>query len=60
MAEIQTTDESFEMLLCIDGCADLLGEDTLINIFKGDCVFIPANSVKLRLYGKAEFLKIRC
>lgn len=60
MAEIQTTDESFVVLLCIDGCADLFGEDTLINFFKGDCVFIPANSVKLRLHGKAEFLKIRC
>lgn len=60
MAGIQTGTESFNVLLCIDGCADLFGEATLINIFKGDCVFIPANSVPLRLHGKAEFLKIRC
>lgn len=60
MAEVQTGSESFNVLLCIDGCADLFGEGTLINIFKGDCVFIPANSVELKLHGKAEFLKIRC
>lgn len=60
MAEVQTGQESFNILLCIDGCADLFGEGTLINIFKGDCVFIPANSEPLKLHGKAEFLKIRC
>lgn len=60
MAAIQTGSESFNALLCIDGCADLFGEDTLINIFKGDCIFIPANSIPLKLHGKAEFLKIRC
>lgn len=60
MAEVQTNDDSFNVLLCIGGCADLFGEDTLINIFKGDCVFIPANSEPLKLHGKGEFLKIRC
>lgn len=60
MADIQTGAESFNVLLCIDGCADLFGDGTLINIFKGDCVFIPANSEPLKLHGKAEFLKIRC
>lgn len=60
MAEVQTNDDSFNVLLCIDGCADLFGENTLINIFKGDCVFIPANSEPLKLHGKGEFLKIRC
>lgn len=60
MAEIRAGEESFVVLLCLDGCADLFGEDTLIHIFKGDCVFIPANSVELKLHGKAEFLKVRC
>lgn len=60
MTEISAGNESFIILLCINGCADLFGERTLINIFKGDCIFIPANSVKLRLHGKAEFLKVRC
>lgn len=60
MASLKADAESFVVLLCIDGCADLFGEDTLINIFKGDCVFVPANSVELRLHGKGEFLKIRC
>lgn len=57
MAGIQTGSESFNVLLCIDGCADLFGEATLINIFRGDCVFIPADSVPLRLHGKAEFFE---
>lgn len=60
MADIQTDDDSFNALLCIDGCADLFGEDTLINIFKGDCVFIPADSIPMKLHGRAEFLKVRC
>ncbi len=60
MAELQTADDSFNVLLCINGCADLFGDDILIHIFKGDCIFIPANSVKLKLHGKAEFLKIQC
>lgn len=60
MADIQTGSDSFFALLCIDGCADLFGEDTLINIFRGDCIFIPAHSIPLKLHGRAEFLKIRC
>lgn len=60
MAELQTADDSFNVLLCINGCADLFGDDILIHIFRGDCIFIPANSVKLKLHGKAEFLKIQC
>ena len=63
MAEVDASPESFETLLCIDGCADMFSMDdrnSFINIFKGDCVFIPAGSERYKLHGKAEFLKIRC
>ena len=60
MAGFKTLGNSFAVLLCIDGCGNMFGEDTLINFFKGDCIFVPAGSAPLRLHGKAELLKITC
>ena len=60
MADYQSGGTSFEVLLCIDGCGIMLGEDVSINIFRGDCIFVPANSEKLKIHGKAEFLRISC
>lgn len=60
MADFRTLSNSFAVLLCIDGCGTLFGEDTLVNFFKGDCIFVPAASVPLKLHGRAEMLKIGC
>lgn len=60
MADFQTQENSFAALLCIDGCGNMFGKDTLINFFKGDCIFVPAGSVPLKLHGRAEFLRITC
>lgn len=68
MVSVASTSESFEVLLCIDGCADMFGAGdsgdghtgSFLNIFKGDCVFIPADSEPLKLHGRTEFLRIRC
>ena len=60
MADFRTQSNSFAVLLCIDGCGTLFGEDTLVNFFKGDCIFVPADSVPLKLHGRAEMLKIGC
>ncbi len=30
-----------------------------INVYKGDCIFIPANSTKIKIHGKFQFLDIR-
>ncbi len=55
------TDElSFRVLLCIDGCGILTFENTVREIYKGDCIFVPADSVKIRIHGKFQFLDIRC
>ncbi|MGN1097777.1 MAG: mannose-6-phosphate isomerase, class I [Clostridia bacterium] len=51
---------SFRVLLCINGCGTMVMDDgDSINIFKGDCIFFPADSVKVRLHGMAEFLDVR-
>ena len=51
---------SFRVLLCIDGCGMLTFGDTVLEIYKGDCVFVPADSLEIRIHGKFQFLDIRC
>ena len=60
MADYQTLSNSFKVLLCIDGCGTLFGNDTMINFFKGDCIFVPANSILMKLHGRAQLLSIGC
>ena len=59
MADYQTGGNSFQVLLCIGGCGALIGREAIYFI-KGDCIFVPANSIPLKIHGKAEFLKIGC
>lgn len=59
--EVKSTEESFEVLLCVEGCGTIFdGENRSIPIFKGDCIFVPANSDQFYLHGKMQVLKIRC
>lgn len=61
MADFQTGSNSFQVLLCTRGCGVLFGEDgEFINFFKGDCIFVPANSIPMKLHGKAQLLKVSC
>ena len=60
MADFQTDGNSFQVLLCVDGCGTLFGEEEMIHFFKGDCIFIPADSMPLKLHGRAQMLKVRC
>lgn len=56
----QADSTSFRVLLCINGCGSLLMEDgDIISFFRGDCIFFPANSMKVRIHGKAQFLDVR-
>ena len=51
---------SFRVLLCIKGCGSFILEcGEMYNFFKGDCIFFPANSVRVRLHGRAQFLEVR-
>lgn len=61
MADFQTGGNSFQVLLCVGGCGVVLPDDgEAIRFFKGDCIFVPANSVHLKLHGRAQMLKIGC
>lgn len=61
MVYYQSDDASFRVLLCVDGCGSVFSDDEKgFCFFKGDCIFFPANSVKIKLHGKAEFLDVRC
>lgn len=49
----------FRVLLCINGCGNIRNEDFSLDVYKGDCIFVPANSVEFRIHGKMQFLDIR-
>ena len=60
LTDFKTERNSFHALLCTDGCGVLFGEDFMLNFFKGDCIFVPANSIPLKLHGKAQLLNVSC
>ena len=60
LADFQTGENSFHALLCVDGCGVLYGEDLMLTFFKGDCIFVPADSIPLKLHGKAQILNVSC
>ena len=60
MLDFQTKENSFQVLLCVDGCGVILGEDITLHFFKGDCIFVPANSAPLKIHGKAQLLNVGC
>lgn len=55
----QAEKESFRVLLCVNGCGTLTFEGESINFYKGDCIFVPADSVEIKIHGQAQFLDIR-
>lgn len=61
MVTVNTNRDSFQVLLCTEGCGSIQCEqmETLC-FFSGDCIFIPAKSAELKLHGKAQLLKISC
>lgn len=59
MVSYRADNTSFRVLLCTEGCGSMRTEEGSREFFKGDCIFVPANSERLRLHGKAQFLDIR-
>ena len=51
---------SFQVLLCTEGRGFLSGENFSLSFSKGDCVFVPSESIPLKLSGKAQVLKVSC
>lgn len=61
MADFCSDSTSFRVLLCTNGCGVLFfGDNESMPFFKGDCIFVPANSVEIKIHGKAQFLDVRC
>lgn len=50
---------SFRVLLCVDGCGTIAFAGDRIPFYRGDCIFVPADSMELRLHGQAQFLDVR-
>lgn len=61
LVDFQADSLSFRVLLCIGGCGSLhFGESKSLHFFKGDCIFVPASSVPIKIHGDAQFLKVSC
>lgn len=69
----QSDAASFRVLLCTDGDGKITIDENSVDrinqsensnlgfeFVKGDCIFIPAESVEMKVEGKASFLDIRC
>lgn len=50
---------SFRVLLCVNGCGSISCDGEVIQFYKGDCIFVPADSVELSIHGQAQFLDVR-
>lgn len=49
---------SFRVLLCVDGCGSVRIEEEVQEFFKGDCIFVPADSEQIKIHGQAQFLEV--
>lgn len=60
LVDYQADSMSFRVLLCTDGCGSIYFEQNdSLSFFKGDCIFVPADSVKIKIHGKTQFLDVR-
>ena len=64
-AKFKTRDNSFRIVLCVEGCGTLFwtddeGNNKSLDFYRGDCIFVPADSVEYRAHGRAELLRIGC
>ncbi|MFI3326547.1 MAG: type I phosphomannose isomerase catalytic subunit [Clostridia bacterium] len=59
--EFSTDSTTFQVLLCLNGCGTMIDdiEDTIM-FGKGDCIFIPANSNKIKIHATARLLRVKC
>ncbi len=58
--DYKTGNNSFHALLCTEGTGLLSGESFTLYFNKGDCIFVPADSIPLKLHGKTQLLSVSC
>ncbi|MDE7137210.1 MAG: class I mannose-6-phosphate isomerase [Ruminococcus sp.] len=65
-AHVKTTydfyveEDSFQVILCIEGVGTVRNNDNEVSMIKGDCIFLPADIGRIEVKGSAEFLKVKC
>lgn len=60
LAIFQSNADSFQVLLCTNGCGMMsFGDGEVLPLFKGDCVFLPADSVEVKVHGELQMLLVR-
>lgn len=61
LVSVQTESTSFCIYVCLEGCGVFEEEDGISRyFFKGDCFFVPADSVEMKFHGKAQLLRVTC
>ena len=58
-ATIDTNEESFYALVVLDGSGSISAGKDSMELMKGDCVFIPRRSDKVKVKGSLELLTAR-
>ena len=59
-AVFRASRESFEVFLFLNGCGTMSCGDSMLQFYKGDCVFVPAGAPEIQLHARTEFLRISC
>ena len=49
----------FRVLLCVNGCGSIMTGKQILQFYKGDCIFVPADSALLTIHGQSTFLDVR-
>ena len=57
--EYRADELSFRVLLCVGGCGTISYPGGSIPFYKGDCIFVPADSVTLTIHAQAQFLDVK-
>jgi mannose-6-phosphate isomerase len=60
LATFHVSPESFQIFLFLDGCGSMFCNDSMLQFFKGDCVFVPAGADDIQLHARTSFLRISC
>ena len=60
LASVRAESNSFQVLLCVGGCGVMLFGKEALPFFKGDCIFLPADSIQTQIHGRAQLLKVTC
>lgn len=59
LASFQSNSDSFQVLLCTNGCGIMtFGDGEVLQLFRGDCVFLPADSVEVKVHGRLQVLVV--